>query len=122
RRLQLWIRTLYQKAWGLKRHLTRPLKQETFWQTVHLLEGVSIANPVQVARGYPHELSGGMLQRVMIAMALSSEPELLIADEPKSALDVTIHAEILQLIGDLSPRHGTAILLITHDLGVIAEV
>ncbi|HEV8049785.1 MAG TPA: ABC transporter ATP-binding protein, partial [Thermoplasmata archaeon] len=96
--------------------------EETLWQTVRLLEGVSIANPVQVARGYPHELSGGMLQRVMIAMALCSEPELLIADEPTTALDVTIQAQILELMRDLKARMGSSILLITHDLGVIAEV
>jgi ABC-type dipeptide/oligopeptide/nickel transport system ATPase component len=85
------------------------------------LEGVSIANPAQVARGYPHELSGGMLQRVMIAMALSSDPDVLIADEPTTALDVTIQAQILDLMRDLRKRVGSAILLITHDLAVIAE-
>ncbi len=108
--------------WGLRGHVQRPLKDETFWETVRLLESVTIANPVQVARGYPHELSGGMLQRVMIAMALSSEPSLLIADEPTTALDVTIQAQILELMRQLKKRIGTAILLITHDLGVIAEV
>ena len=114
--------TFYMGLWGIRGLVRRPLKSETFWQTVHLLEGVTIANPVQVARGYPHELSGGMLQRVMIAMALSSEPELLIADEPTTALDVTIQAQILELMRDLKSRIGTSILLITHDLGVIAEV
>ncbi|MCI4331666.1 MAG: ABC transporter ATP-binding protein [Thermoplasmata archaeon] len=108
--------------WGVRGYVNKALKDETFWQTVALLEGVSIANPVQVARGYPHELSGGMLQRVMIAMALSAEPELLVADEPTTALDVTIQAQILELMRDLKARIGTAILLITHDLGVIAEV
>ncbi len=122
RRLGLKARTFFYGLWGVRRHVNRPLQGETFWQTVRLLEGVSIANPVQVARGYPHELSGGMLQRVMIAMALSAEPELLIADEPTTALDVTIQAQILELMRDLKRRVGTAILLITHDLGVIAEV
>ncbi|MCI4349816.1 MAG: ABC transporter ATP-binding protein, partial [Thermoplasmata archaeon] len=122
RRLALRLRGGYFGIWGIKRRIQTPLRLETFWLTVQHLEGVSIANPVQVARGYPHELSGGMLQRVMIAMALSSEPELLIADEPTTALDVTIQAQILGLMRDLKARVGTAILLITHDLGVIAEV
>jgi oligopeptide/dipeptide ABC transporter ATP-binding protein len=118
----LRLSTFYFGLWGIRGSARRPLQQETFWRTVGLLEGVRIANPVQVARGYPHELSGGMLQRVMIAMALSAEPELLIADEPTTALDVTIQAQILELMRDLKNRIGTAILLITHDLGVIAEV
>ena len=118
----LALRTFYFGLFGIRRTVRRPLDEETFWRTVKLLEGVRIANPVQVARGYPHELSGGMLQRVMIAMALSAEPELLIADEPTTALDVTIQAQILELMRDLKTRIGTAIMLITHDLGVIAEV
>ncbi len=121
-RAALRLRTLYFSLWGIRGNVKRPLKDETFWRTVEMLEGVRIANPVQVARGYPHELSGGMLQRVMIAMALSAEPELLIADEPTTALDVTIQAQILELMRELKTRVGTAILLITHDLGVIAEV
>ena len=107
---------------GIKGRVDKPLKAELFWRTVQLLEGVRIANPVQVARGFPHELSGGMLQRAMIAMALSSEPGLLLADEPTTALDVTIQAQILELMRDLRERVGTAIVLITHDLGVVAEV
>ena len=122
RRTGTRARSFYFGIWGIRGHVAKPLKEETFWETVSLLEGVTIANPVQVARGYPHELSGGMLQRVMIAMALSAEPELLIADEPTTALDVTIQAQILELMRDLKHRVGTAILLITHDLGVIAEV
>ncbi len=112
----------YYRLWGLRRWLERPLTHELFWRAVQTLEGVSIANPAQVARGFPHELSGGMLQRVMIAMALSSDPDVLIADEPTTALDVTIQAQILELMRTLKRRAGTAILLITHDLAVIAEV
>ena len=115
-------RHFYYGLWGIRSRVQRPLNTETFWRTVRLLEGVAIANPAQVARGYPHELSGGMLQRVMIAMALSSDPDVLIADEPTTALDVTIQAQILELMRDLKHRVGTSILLITHDLAVIAEV
>jgi oligopeptide/dipeptide ABC transporter ATP-binding protein len=123
--LQIWaenLKTFWLSLPFFKRHTHYPLEQEIFWQTVRLLEGVGIANPVQVARGYPHELSGGMIQRVMISMALAPEPALLIADEPTTALDVTIQAQILDLMKDLKHRVGTSILLITHDLGVVAEV
>jgi peptide/nickel transport system ATP-binding protein len=120
--LRLKLTHLYFSLWGFRRHLQRPLEREAFWRAVELLEGVRIANPVQVARGYPHELSGGMLQRAMIAMALSCEPDLLIADEPTTALDVTIQAQILELMRLLREKVGTAIVLITHDLGVVAEV
>ncbi len=106
---------------GLAKIARRPLENESFWQVVMTLESVGIANPVQIARGYPHELSGGMLQRVMIAMALAPEPALLIADEPTTALDVTIQAQILDLMNDLKRRVGTSIIFITHDLAVIAE-
>jgi peptide/nickel transport system ATP-binding protein len=112
----------YFGLWGIRSQAKKPLERETFWRSVQLLEGMAIANPVQVARGYPFELSGGMLQRVMIAMALSAEPKVLLADEPTTALDVTIQAQILELMRDLKTRAGTAILLITHDLAVIAEV
>lgn len=87
----------------------------------HLRE-VGISNPRRQLSQYPHELSGGMKQRVMIAMALSSEPDLLIADEPTTALDVTIQAQILELMLELQQKYNTAILMITHDLGVIAEI
>ncbi len=107
---------------GIKRRSSKPLREETFWRVVQALEGVRIANPVQIAKGFPHELSGGMLQRVMIAMALVGNPDILLADEPTTALDVTIQAQILELMRDLRHRVGTAILLITHDLAVIAEV
>ncbi len=91
-------------------------------QVVGILEEVRIPNPETVAKMYPHELSGGMRQRVMIAMMMACEPKLLIADEPTTALDVTIQAQILQLMRDLRDREGTSIMLITHDLGVIAEM
>src|SRR5699024_3320749 len=83
---------------------------------------VGIASPEQRLNQYPHEFSGGMRQRVMIAMAISCQPELLIADEPTTALDVTIQSQILELLKDLQDRNGTSIIMITHDLGVVAQV
>ena len=91
-------------------------------QTVAMLAKVGIPDPLMRAENYPHQMSGGMRQRVMIAMALSCNPELLIADEPSTALDVTIQAQILNLMNRLKEHMGTSILLITHDLGVIAEM
>lgn len=87
----------------------------------HMLRLVRIADPERRVSNYPHEMSGGMRQRIMIAMALACSPELLIADEPTTALDVTIQAQILRLIVDLKERTGTAVMFITHDLGVVAE-
>lgn len=95
-------------------------KQEAYAHAIKMLETVGIPDAANRVDGYPHEFSGGMRQRVMIAMALSCDPELLIADEPTTALDVTIQAQILELIKDLKERLGTSVILITHDLGVVA--
>jgi oligopeptide/dipeptide ABC transporter ATP-binding protein len=87
-----------------------------------LLAAVGIPDPERRMKAYPHEMSGGMAQRIMIAMALACQPEVLIADEPTTALDVTIQAQILELMRQLQKDFGTAIILITHDLGVVAEM
>jgi oligopeptide/dipeptide ABC transporter ATP-binding protein len=96
-------------------------KKEAWKQAGDMLELVSIPDPHKRLDDYPHQLSGGMRQRVMIAMALSCDPELLIADEPTTALDVTIQAQIMELLAGLQKKLGLAVLLITHDLGVVAE-
>lgn len=96
-------------------------KKQAIERAIELLALVGIPSPGERVHAYPHQLSGGMRQRVMIAMALACDPQLLIADEPTTALDVTIQAQILELLGDLRKKTGMAVMLITHDLGLVAE-
>ena len=96
--------------------------REAATAAVRLLTSVHIREPERRAREYPHQFSGGMQQRAMIAMGLALEPELLIADEPTTALDVTVQAQVLKLLREIRDTHGTSILFITHDLGVVAEL
>jgi oligopeptide/dipeptide ABC transporter ATP-binding protein len=103
--------------------LHRPISRKDAWREAErLLSEVGIPRPAERARSYPHEFSGGMRQRAMIAMALACEPKVLIADEPTTALDVTIQAQVLELIKKLKDDHDTGVILITHDLGVVADV
>lgn len=97
-------------------------KKEALERAIEMLRMVKIPLPEKRIKQYPHQLSGGMRQRVMIAMALACNPELLIADEPTTALDVTIEAQILELINELKERFGSSVIMITHDLGVVAEI
>ncbi len=97
-------------------------RKEAYFQVIQLFGRVGIPSPEVRMLDYPHQMSGGMRQRVMIAMAIACNPRLIIADEPTTALDVTIQAQILSLLNDLGETHGMSILLITHDLGVIAEM
>ena len=91
-------------------------------EAIRMMQAVGIANPEVRAHEYPHQMSGGMRQRVMIAMALACQPQILIADEPTTALDVTIQAQILDLIRGLNEQMNTSVLFITHDLGVVSEL
>jgi peptide/nickel transport system ATP-binding protein len=104
------------------RRYGRHLKKEALAWSVDLLHSLGIPNPKEVVKRYPHELSGGMQQRVVISMALACNPAILVADEPTSNLDVTIQAQILQLLKELKERYHSSILFITHDLGVVSEV
>ncbi len=116
-------------VFSIERQLCEPFiihqhmkKKEAREQALKMLYDVQIPNPEAVMKQYPHQLSGGMRQRVMIAMALACRPKILIADEPTTALDVTIQAQILRLMNDLQKEKGTSIIFITHDLGVINEM
>jgi peptide/nickel transport system ATP-binding protein len=91
-------------------------------RALELLDEVHISDPARVMRSYPHELSGGMRQRILIASAFAAEPKLIIADEPTTALDVTVQKQILRLIAEMQSRHGTALLFVSHDLGVVSKI
>ncbi|WP_116085387.1 ABC transporter ATP-binding protein [Tropicimonas sp. IMCC34011] len=110
---QITDRLVHTLGWDRRRALLRA--EET-------LNEVSIRNPAQTLRSYPHELSGGMRQRVLIAAAFAAAPDFIIADEPTTALDVTVQRQILQLIRAMQARHGTAMLFVTHDMGVVAKL
>ncbi|PYB68955.1 hypothetical protein DMB44_01380 [Thermoplasma sp. Kam2015] len=126
KRVQAYIRSRFTGYRFIKRFIGRkieePFRKEARRRALELLKLVNIAGPDRVINSYPHELSGGMLQRSMIAMALSSNPKILIADEPTTALDVTTQAQILDIMKDLNRVTKTSILFITHDLAVIAEM
>lgn len=120
------LNPVYRIGWqveeSLRIHRPQMSKEERKQRALEVLAAVELSDVERVYRAYPHQLSGGMRQRVMIAMALACQPKLLIADEPTTALDVTIQAQILKLMNDLKREKGTAILFITHDLGVINEM
>lgn len=110
---------------AMKEHPPKPSKREikkaALHRTIEVLKLVQLPDPEKVVKQYPHELSGGMRQRVIIAMALSCNPDLLIADEPTTSLDVTIQAQILALLSELKKKIGASVLIITHDMGIVAE-
>ena len=111
----------HQLSEGLRLHKGYS-KEDALKRSIELLSLVGIPNPEQRVKEYPHEFSGGMRQRVMIAMALACDPDILIADEPTTALDVTIQAQIIELMQKMQKKNGNAIIMITHDLGVVADV
>ena len=115
------VYTVGNKMVELIRRHTNMNKKEAKARVLELLTAVGITDPEKAMNSYPHELSGGMRQRVMIAMAMSSDPKVLIADEPTTALDVTIQAQILHLLLELQKKNNMSIILITHDLGVVAQ-
>jgi peptide/nickel transport system permease protein len=115
------LRTGAQLAEAVRRH-TRVSRREAQARVIDLLASVRLPDPAQVAQRYPHQMSGGMAQRVAIAFALAGDPRLLIADEPTTALDVTVQAEIIELLRTLSRERGMAVLIVTHDWGVVAEL
>lgn len=116
------VMTVGQQIYQILHFHQKMNKKEARKRIVEMLRFVGIPSPELVADQYPHQLSGGMRQRVMIAMALSCNPRVLVADEPTTALDVTIQAQILKLMADLRERFGTSIVLITHDMGIVAEM
>ena len=101
---------------------TRVTKQEAYDRAIAIMRDVGIKEPERRFRQYPHEFSGGMRQRIVIAIALAANPEILLCDEPTTALDVTIQAQILELIRDLKEKRGLSVMFITHDLGVVANM
>lgn len=106
----------------LKRHMPSLTKSDRLERSIELLRAVGIADPQRRLSNYPHQMSGGMRQRALIASALAGDPEILIADEPTTALDVTVQAQIVQLLHDLADERSMALVMITHDLGVVGEV
>lgn len=116
------VMTVAQQMYQILHYHQRMNKKQARGRTIEMLQFVGIPSPEMVVDQYPHQLSGGMRQRVMIAMALSCNPKVLIADEPTTALDVTIQAQILKLMAELKEKLNTSIVLITHDMGIVAEM